>query len=60
MLTLRHAEGRSPYNPYATDPPVIVDQEGRFYGRLTMNEYNYQIGSGRGYLEWLKQKVCDH
>jgi hypothetical protein len=35
----------SPCNSYATDPPVIVDQLGRAYGRLTLNEYNYQIGA---------------
>jgi hypothetical protein len=29
-------------NPYASDPPVIVDANGRFYGRLTVNDYNTQ------------------
>src|SRR5271167_3273147 len=33
-------------NPYATDPPVIVDNNGTFYGRLTMNQYHPQLGSG--------------
>jgi hypothetical protein len=27
----------SPCNPYATDPPVIVDPGGNFYGRLSTN-----------------------
>ena len=25
-------------NPYATNPPVIVDQDGDFYGHFTVNE----------------------
>jgi hypothetical protein len=29
----------SPCSPYATDPPVIVDASGNFYGRLTINVY---------------------
>ena len=29
-------------NPIASDPPVIVDSQGRFYGRLTVNEYHRQ------------------
>jgi hypothetical protein len=29
-------------NPYATDPPVVVDSAGNFYGRLTVNAYNSQ------------------
>lgn len=42
---------------YAQDPPVIVDQDGKFYGRLTLNEYHPQIGLGKQYLEWLTT-VC--
>jgi hypothetical protein len=45
-------------NAYATDPPVIVDASGRFYGRLTLNEYHSEIGIGRNYFGWLKEKVC--
>jgi hypothetical protein len=26
-------------NPYASDPPVIVDGNGKYYGRLTVNQY---------------------
>ena len=43
---------------FASDPPVIVDREGRYYGRLTTNEFHYQLGSGSQYLQWLKEKVC--
>jgi hypothetical protein len=45
-------------NAYATDPPVIVDASGRYYGRLTLNEYHTEIGIGRNYIGWLKEKVC--
>lgn len=30
----------SAYNPYATDPPVVVDESGDYYGELTTNPYN--------------------
>ncbi len=30
----------SPCNSYASDPPVIVDREGNYYGRLSVNRYN--------------------
>lgn len=36
-------------NPYATDPPVIVDSDGKFYGRLTLNRYHAQLGAGANY-----------
>jgi hypothetical protein len=26
------------YGEFASDPPVIVDQRGTYYGRLTVNE----------------------
>jgi len=44
-------------NPYASDPPVIVNQNGAFYGRLTLNEYHAQRGAGANYYDWLN-KVC--
>jgi len=46
-------------NSYASDPPVIVDQFGRYYGRLTMNEYHRQIGIGDQLIGWLKAAVCE-
>src|SRR6266705_1672654 len=45
----RYSEFGSPYssfsacNKYATDPPVIVDGSGRFYGRLTLNFQHPQV-----------------
>jgi hypothetical protein len=46
-------------NSYANDPPVIVDLDGNFYGRLTLNEYHAQIGTGRKFYEWLYSAVCE-
>ncbi len=31
---------QSPFNAYAMYPPVIVDEDGNFYGYLTVNEHN--------------------
>ena len=45
-------------NAYATDPPVIVDHEGNYYGRLTLNQYHAEIASGRQYIAWLEHTVC--
>jgi len=50
----------SPYgacNPYANDPPVIVDPSGNYYGRLSLNAYHPQLGIGSKYFNWLKQSV---
>jgi hypothetical protein len=38
-------------NPYATNPPVIVDGSGKFYGRLTLNTFNSELGAGNGLAE---------
>jgi hypothetical protein len=42
---------------YATDPPVIVDLNGKYYGRLTLNSYHAQIGIGVQLMGWLAA-VC--
>lgn len=42
---------------YATDPPVIVDQYGNYYGRLTLNRYAPDLGAGGQLLGWLSA-VC--
>jgi len=61
----KYGDFGSPYseysacNPYATDPPVIVDHEGNYYGRLTVNVYHAEIGGGRQYVGWLQKKVCE-
>ncbi len=38
---------------YATDPPVIVDSNGAFYGRLTLNQYHPQKSQNGQLLAWL-------
>jgi hypothetical protein len=45
-------------NPYASDPPVIVDGAGQFYGRLTVNQYNPQQTRDPGLLAWLAA-ICE-
>lgn len=60
----QYGEFGSPYsmygacNPYASDPPVIVDQNGVYYGRLTVNEYHPQRGTGAKYYGWRTETVC--
>jgi hypothetical protein len=46
-------------NAYATDPPVIVDAAGKYYGRLTLNKYHAELGAGANYYNWLEQSVCE-
>ena len=46
-------------NTYANDPPVIVDNSGKYYGRLTLNTYHGELGTGVNYVHWLKQSVCE-
>ena len=29
----------SPWNQYSTDPPVVVDKDGNFYGYFSVNKY---------------------
>ena len=30
----------SPWNAYSSEPPVVVDKDGYFYGYFTVNKYN--------------------
>jgi hypothetical protein len=45
-------------NRYANDPPVIVDQEGKYYGRLTMNKFHPEIGIGKKLIGFVTS-VCE-
>jgi hypothetical protein len=60
----RYGQFGSSYSPYsacnelATDPPVIVDQGGTAYGRLTVNRVNRNIGMGTRFYDWLTSDVC--
>ena len=46
-------------NTNATDPPVIVDENGTFYGRLTINRYHNQATEDEAIVEWLENIVCE-
>jgi hypothetical protein len=43
----------SPCNPYASDPPVIVDSQGNFYGRLTINTMHSQRTNSSQLHAWI-------
>ena len=64
-LVNQYSQFGSPYSsygacsPYASDPPVIVDGNGRFYGRLTMNRYHPQATHNEGLLAWLAAICAD-
>ena len=45
----------SPWNEYASTPPVVVDSRGNFYGYLTANEFISQRYSSR-----LVDFICRH
>jgi hypothetical protein len=45
-------------NPNAIDPPVVVDEDGVFYGRLTLNLYHPQAIRESGVVNWLRFAVC--
>ena len=45
----------SPWNEYASTPPVVVDSRGNFYGYLTANEFISQRYSSR-----LVNFICRH
>lgn len=47
----------SPCNEYATDPPVLVDDSGDFYGRLTLNTYRSDAVTDSDVVAWLRG-VC--
>lgn len=45
-------------NEFASDPPVIVDRDGSFHGRLTLNEFREQVRDPE-IVAWLAG-VCHH
>lgn len=45
-------------NPMASDPPVVVDDDGTFYGRLTVNTYHPQALRSEETVTWLEHSVC--
>jgi hypothetical protein len=46
-------------SPYASDPPVVVDGNGQFYGRLTLNQYHPQRINDSRLLAWLAAICVD-
>jgi hypothetical protein len=48
----------SPCNASSSDPPVIVDEAGNFYGRLTVNPYHPQATHDPTIVAWLQEVVC--
>lgn len=48
----------SPCNRYASDPPVVVDRDGGFYGYLTLSSAKSGRITDRAVLDWLENEVC--
>jgi len=48
----------SPCNDIASNPPVLVDEDGGFYGYLTLNDIKPKSITDPKILAWLKYKVC--
>jgi hypothetical protein len=46
-------------NPYSSDPPVVVDGSGRFYGRLTLNVYTAERFNNERINAWLPRSAID-
>jgi len=44
---------------FASDPPVIVDEDGNYLGRVTLNRNHSQIGTGARFYDWLHDSVCN-
>jgi hypothetical protein len=44
---------------FASDPPVIVDEDGTYLGRLTLNRNHSQIGIGARFNNLLHDSVCN-
>ncbi len=45
-------------NEFASHPPVVVDEDGNFYGYLSVNKFNIKRIKDYDLLAWLKYKVC--
>jgi len=48
----------SPCNRFASNPPVVVDRDGGFYGYLTLNSTKAGRITDRAVLDWLENEVC--
>jgi hypothetical protein len=52
-----HYSDNSPCNSYASHPPVIVDENGDYYGELTLNTSSSRRANSDNLNSWL-QGVC--
>jgi hypothetical protein len=43
----------SPWNKFSTDPPVVVDAQGNFYGYFTSNQFQPKRTNNRFFLVFL-------
>lgn len=43
---------------FANDPPVVVDRNGGFYGRLTLNRFASGAITADSVVKWLENVVC--
>ena len=57
-LTIPDKSSYSACNPRASCPPVIVDQDGGFHGRLTVNRRPDEATWNEGWVIWLGREVC--
>lgn len=48
----------SPCDDIASNPPALVDEDGGFYGYLTLNDIKPKAITDQKILAWLKYKVC--
>lgn len=48
----------SPCNSFANYPPVVVTDDGKFVGYLTVSEFKSGAIADEKVMNWLKQKVC--
>ena len=42
----------------ASDPPILVDEDGGYYGRLTLNPYHPEISETTEIIDLLESSIC--
>lgn len=47
-------------NPYATSPPVLVAEDGRVFGELTLSKLSTNANPSERLRKWLATEVCAH
>jgi HYDIN/CFA65/VesB family protein len=46
-------------NEFASNPPVLVDESGKFYGALTVNRFAWGAITDSTVVSWLRNAVCE-